>query len=523
MTLPIDRTRSFLQLLVDISRELSTTLDSTAILKRVLMLSAHNMGAERGSLITLDLDKKPLDAAIVVGDVFLPHTLQHLKEIIENGLARLVIESCKPALIEDTSRDERWMHRPDDDPKESGAKSALCVPLLAQDELVGVLTLVHPVPGFFNGQDLEQLQAIADLAALAVRNARLYDSLDEAHKLYRDLFQDNIDPCLITDWEGRVLEANRQAAGAINIPQQDLAGLQIADLHDMNWEVLGIGYGVVRSGEMLSYESILHCASGQHIPVIVYARSTQYFGGEAIQWILRDIRERRQLDLMREDLAAMIYHDLRSPLSNIVSSLDILPSLLPKDASPTVNSILQIATRSADRMQRMISSLLDIHRLESGQSILSLSPVKVDDLAMEALETVRPYFESRQQQVEICIPVGLPCLNVDGDMIRRVIINLLENAGKYSPMKSKVVLGAGYSEGWITIWVKDEGPGVPEEAHLAIFEKFIRLPRESHARGMGLGLSFCRLAVQVHGGKIWVESQPQEGSCFKFSLPVLQN
>ncbi len=105
-------------------------------------------------------------------------------------------------------------------------------------------------------------------------------------------------------------------------------------------------------------------------------------------------------------------------------------------------------------------------------------------------------------------------------MIRQVIINLLENAGKYSPMNSRVILGGDYSEGWVTLWVQDEGPGIPPESRLLIFDKFMRLPQENVPKGMGLGLAFCRLAVQAHGGKIWVEGQPQGGSCFKFSLPV---
>jgi len=521
MNLPqSDRTRSFLQLLVHISRELNTSLDSTTVLHRVLMLSARNLGAERGSLITLDARQKPVDAAIVVGEQFHSHTLQQLQEILSSGLASRVVETRLPVLIADTSQDDRWMRRPDDAPDQSGAKSALCVPLLAQDQLVGVLTLVHPTPHFFTKEDLEQLGAIADLAALAVRNAQLYASLDEAHKLYRNLFQDNIDPTLITDWEGRVLEANRQASAVTCLSQADLVGQQVTALHDVNWQVVGEKFGILRGGEMLTYESTLHCASGQHIPVAVYVHSSTYLGGDAIQWILRDVSERKRLDLMREDLAAMIYHDLRSPLSNIVSSLDILPTLLPRDANPVIGSVLQIASRSAGRMQRMISSLLDIHQMESGQSILHFSTIALDELALEALETVRPYFESRQQKVEIHLPVGLPHLHVDAEMIRRVIINLLENAGKYSPMNSRVILGGDYSEGWVTLWVQDEGPGIPPESRLLIFDKFMRLPQENVPKGMGLGLAFCRLAVQAHGGKIWVEGQPQGGSCFKFSLPV---
>jgi signal transduction histidine kinase len=118
------------------------------------------------------------------------------------------------------------------------------------------------------------------------------------------------------------------------------------------------------------------------------------------------------------------------------------------------------------------------------------------------------------------IESSLPLVWVDADMIRRVVINLLENAVKFSPTDSDVQVGARRLEGQVEVWVQDHGPGIPPENRERIFNKFTRLQGANTPKGLGLGLAFCRLAVQAHGGKIWVESQPEQGSRFVLTLPV---
>jgi two-component system sensor histidine kinase KdpD len=123
------------------------------------------------------------------------------------------------------------------------------------------------------------------------------------------------------------------------------------------------------------------------------------------------------------------------------------------------------------------------------------------------------------------VPAGLPLVRVDAEMIRRVLVNLLENALKYTPPSSTITVGAREAaaqscRGGVELWVQDTGPGLPPEEHERIFEKFARSDRSLAARGLGLGLFFCRLAVEGHGGRIWVESEPGAGACFKFTLPA---
>src|SRR4029450_12977105 len=147
---------------------------------------------------------------------------------------------------------------------------------------------------------------------------------------------------------------------------------------------------------------------------------------DAIQWILRDITERKELDSLRNDLTAMIYHDLRSPLANIVSSLDVLFSMVPEKDKETVESILKIAENSTDRIQRLVSSLLDVNRLETGQPVADQKVVDTTQLITQAVHDVEPVAKGRRQIISANLPSKLPPIWVDEDMARRVLINLME-------------------------------------------------------------------------------------------------
>ncbi|MDD5370343.1 MAG: GAF domain-containing protein, partial [Anaerolineaceae bacterium] len=144
-----DSTRASLELLYNISRELATALELRMVLQRILLLSLGYVNGERGSIIVLDDNGQALDSAIVYRSHMHAHATGQLRETVDHGLAGWVMRNRKPAVIDDTSRDERWLHRPDDAVGHSGPKSAICVPLLARERLVGVLTVVHPIPGYF--------------------------------------------------------------------------------------------------------------------------------------------------------------------------------------------------------------------------------------------------------------------------------------------------------------------------------------------------------------------------------------
>ena len=517
-----DRADTSLELLYRISRQLVSTLDLQTVLERVLTLSTQNLDAERGTLIVLDELQRPSQAAIVLNQQLIPYTMNQLRGVIEQGLAGWVLRNRQPALLPDTSLDERWVRRLDDQADHSGAKSAVCIPLLARDQLVGVLTLVHPVPGFFKPEHLVLLQAIGDQAGTAIHNARLYDSLQAVTLRYRELFEKSIDPILITNTHGQILEVNLQALRMAGADDSGPIGLSMLDLHEPNWDKLGPEFSALQDGEIVSYESTFRLPGNPPLPVEIYVYKVHLKDEDDLQWTVRDITARKELDLLRNDLAAMIYHDLRSPLSNIISSLDMLGGFLPVEETATLRTIFGIANRSTERMQRLISSLLDINQLESGQPITNQKMVEVNGMIKDALDTIQPTLQGKQQVVEINLPPPGTMVWVDEDMIRRVLINLLDNATKFTPMLGKMGIQVEDLGENVRFCVQDSGLGIPAEASEAIFEKFRRLNSDGSPKGFGLGLAFCRLAVQAHGGRIWLNSEEGRGSRFYFSLPTVR-
>jgi PAS domain S-box-containing protein len=397
----LDRTRSSLELLLNISRELATTLDLNKVLDRVLSLSIQNVDAERGSLIVLNENKQPTNAAIYFDNQTRPYTVDFLHDIVSDGLAGWVVNKRKPVLINDTSADKRWLQRSVDTTQMSGPKSAICVPVTVRDDLVGVLTMVHPKPGYFNEENLALLQAIADLAGIAIHNATLYESLNAAHQRYYELFEDSIYPILITDLNGKILEANRQASRSSGFIVKELIGKKIQDLHEVDPEKFSVSLNTLHQGKTVVYESNLKRSKQPPLPIEIFVQKISFEESESLQWLIRDISERKESDSLREDLAAMIYHDLRAPLSNIISSLDILDTMLPAESASSLRSIFQITYRSADRMQRSVNSLLDINRLETGQALTNKKTIDVLELAQEAKETVLPSIEGKQQQFKM--------------------------------------------------------------------------------------------------------------------------
>lgn len=684
-----DKSRALLELLINVSREVATALDLRTVLQRLLYAALQHVGGERGSIVVMDDAGKPIDATIVYGKQLHEHTTQQLKDTVERGLAGWVVQNRKGALLRDTSKDERWLRRADDSIDKTGAKSAICVPLMSRERMVGVLTLVHSVPNVFDESHLELMQTIADQASIAVLNARLYtesqrtarvmtalaegaeamnsslelqdvwrrilnqtmqalqvetvalalidhtnfdlvfhaaagynsgnipgrhipqgaglagavikeergfvvpnvsletrysevdkfggiqmravaivpiqsqgkvigvleainpisgsfdpdallvmaglgslagsaiqnaqflEKLQNAHSRYRELFEDSVDPILITDWEGKILEANRQAVALSGFTNEQLHTMSIDQLHKVNWNKTGLNFEILKQNIACVYESTLHLQNGGTTPVEVHARRVEFNEIVSAQWILRDITEHKELDALRDDMTAMIYHDLRSPLGNIVSSLDMMNALLP-DKDESMRSMLTIASNSTGRIQRLINSLLDISKLEAGHQIVDQQAIDPTLLMDEAIRDVLPNATARNQTLEKKIISILPLIWVDVDMIHRVLINLVENAIKYTPVEGKIEIGASTNGQAVKFWIRDNGPGIVEADRERIFEKFIRLRGNSRSAGLGVGLAFCRLAVVGHGGQIWVESEDGKGTTFWLTLPVAQ-
>jgi signal transduction histidine kinase len=172
----------------------------------------------------------------------------------------------------------------------------------------------------------------------------------------------------------------------------------------------------------------------------------------------------------------------------------------------------------------LIRSLLDINQLEAGHPISGRSTVDIYKLVDEVYEIERPHFEKRDIDFVREMDSDLPTIYVEEDMIRRVLVNLVDNAIKYGHDSEKITLVAtAVSErSKIFFSVRDQGAGIPQQHRSTIFDKFERIQRESESKGLGLGLAFCRLAVEAHNGRIWVSDAPGGGAAFNFNLPIVE-
>jgi PAS domain S-box-containing protein len=503
--------------LAESATAITASLELDDVLNRILAQITQALRVKAVSLALIDQVKGELAFNAAFGWVRQDHHNAHLA--LGHGIAGWVAQTGEGAIVLEAQLDPHF------DPEVNirtgiSVTAVACAPIRSQGEIIGVLEALNPVDGVFDLDALQVLTGIGGLAGTAIRHAQLFERLDEAHQRYRELFEDSIDPILITNWEGKILEANRQAVSMAEADLHTLLGMRIDQLHNIDRDKVGLRFENLTSAETVSYESVLTTRSELSIPVQVYVRQAKIEDVSYLQWILRDITERKRLDTLREDLLSMIYHDLQSPLANVVSSLDVIHTFITPDQDPAFKSLLEIAIRSTQRIQRLTNSLLDINRLEAGQPVGNRQPVKPVTLVQEAIDGVLPVVRGKNQALQNEVPQDLISILVDADMIRRVITNLLENASKYTRSGSKIWVGGRQDGEWVQLWVEDNGPGIPESDHQRIFEKFARLQSRSAPRGLGLGLAYCRLAVEGHGGKIWVESKPGSGSRFVFTLPT---
>jgi PAS domain S-box-containing protein len=444
-----------------------------------------------------------------------------LPQKIHKGISYWVFENNEGVIIPDANYDQRYDSM-EDRVKGITTRSILCAPIHYRGQVIGTLEAFNLKDGEFDQDDLLILSGIANLAGTAIRHAQLFEQLQAAHQRYQDLFEDSIDPILITNWSGEILEANRKAVLASDFSKDGLRSMRIDQLHRINQEIVGKNFSSLHSGETLSYESRLCTASGHEVPIQVYVREIISDEVSRLQWMLHDITEQKKLDTLRDDLTSMIYHDLRSPLANVVSSLNLLETMLPPDDT-SMKSLLAISMRSSERIQRMIESLLDLSILEAGQPIGNRIPTNVSRLIYESVEAIESTIYNKNQSISYRVDEHLPKVLVDQDMIRRVVINLVENASKYSLANTDIEVGARHKGDQVLIWVQDHGAGIPASEQERIFDKFTRLKTINGPKGLGLGLAYCRLAIQAHGGRIWVESELGVGSRFVFTLPRVKD
>ncbi len=229
--------------------------------------------------------------------------------------------------------------------------------------------------------------------------------------------------------------------------------------------------------------------------------------------------ERQEVERLRSDLLSTVSHELRTPLTLIRTSVGLLLDSDPETAMR--ERLLRNIKQSADRMQALVTDILDLVRLRSGRAELQLSYLDVGDLVASATTLMRPLLDQKGQRLELAVPTPSPRLLADHRRLEQVLLNLLSNASKFAPPATPIRVTAVEGKTSVTIGVADAGPGIPAEAQAQLFERFYtaHTSSPSHSIGAGLGLPIAKGIVEAHGGEIWVESEVGKGSTFYFTLP----
>ncbi len=239
---------------------------------------------------------------------------------------------------------------------------------------------------------------------------------------------------------------------------------------------------------------------------------------------LREEMDRRKSAERRKDeLTALLVHDLKNPLAGVVGHAQLVTTV-PLTEAERNESLLTILD-SAEDMRRMLLNLLDIGRAEDGELRPRFQDVDLRELVSEVQDALVRPLQGRRIEVEVKGAPEHAHVQADRDLLKRLLLNLVDNAIKYTPAQKLLRIEVDASPTGVELAVRDEGPGIPQGFEQAIFEKYARLERDALIAAhisRGLGLHFCRLAAQTHGGRIWVEPSKPTGSVFRVQLPRQQ-
>ena len=244
-------------------------------------------------------------------------------------------------------------------------------------------------------------------------------------------------------------------------------------------------------------------------------------GEDQVLAISRDITERKEIDLMKNQFVSTVSHELRTPLTSIHGSLGLILGGAAGELPPQTKGLLDIAYNNSERLTRLINDILDIEKIESGKMEFNFQPLELMSLVKQAIEANHAYAE--QFEIEFVLKDTLTDakVNADSDRLMQLFANLLSNAAKFSPPNDTVEISVSRHDKAIRVAITDHGPGIPEKFRSRVFEKFAQADSSDarQKRGTGLGLSIAKAIVEKHGGKICFDTEINVGTTFYFDLP----
>ncbi len=414
-------------------------------------------------------------------------------------------------------------------------ESAAVVPILSGERVLGVISAQSYRPEAYGDADILNLRAIAVQAGISLKRLRATDQLaleHERHALQLEAVLASMnDALLIVDPRGAIVRLNRAARELLNLDSASLVLGQPLEQQRMGqWPTTAREIAValvpvvdaLRSGSSVD-DMEIELSSGERRVLSLRASVLRSAKGGLQGGVIafRDITEQRDLERLREDIFAMAWHDMRTPITVIKGHAELLQKLLSssdRDLKASEKAAGMIV-KHADRLAELLGTLFDVSCLEAGLLSVSPWPTDLGALVHEVTEGMR---STGGHDIQVSAPENIVG-EWDERRIRQVLMNLLSNALKYSPDGSTIAVSVTADEHRATVCVRDEGIGLGENELTQLFRRGYRTESAKRVTGAGLGLYLGKGIVEAHGGRMWAESAGQgQGSAFSFALPLRQ-
>jgi NtrC-family two-component system sensor histidine kinase KinB len=239
--------------------------------------------------------------------------------------------------------------------------------------------------------------------------------------------------------------------------------------------------------------------------------------------LLQDVTKLKELDRLKSEFVMTASHELRTPLTSIAMSIGLLTENASQKLAENERALLGAAQEDVQRLRALVNDLLDLSKIESGRMEMEIVPVSISLLAERAISALSTQAEEKEIELAQQIPEELPEVKADPNKVTWVLTNLIANAIRYTDQGGHIQVSARPVKEFVFVSVIDDGAGIPLEYQSKIFDKFVQVKSTKAVSGSGLGLAICKEIVKAHGGMIWVNSTPGQGSTFTFTLPVANN
>ncbi|NWJ97115.1 MAG: response regulator [Chloroflexi bacterium] len=449
----------------------------------------------------------------------------------------------------------------------------LGVPLINNNQVVGVLEVLNDMYiRVFNDEDVRLLNLLAPQASIAIRNALLYNEISRQHELVNSVLNAVDDGILMLDSEFRVALSNPRFTQLLKLEPAQVYGQTMRDVAIMLDEAL-------ESEPPFSAESMARILRElRRNPDHGFSRKVDIRDPRqrSIEWsawpvrnqqrhivgwlnVFHDTTQQRELEQLREDFIHMLVHDLRNPLTSVIGGIELASGTAEEDETDPQQKafLMETIKKNSYVLLNMINELLEVNRMEAGKLPITLEEATLGELIESSLAQVVITAQDKRITLKKGLPEEETWINVDIEKMRRVIVNLISNSIKFSPSGLEIRIGATVEEGVrrrgntsaldpnrlrqsttqflrdrygengprpkaLLLSISDDGPGIPADMVERIFDKFSQVPGQRREKqGFGLGLTWCKLVSEAHGGRVWVESQQGKGSTFFISIPCV--